>query len=266
MSIAWLRRVTRDSLYHFLHEVWQGYYLTVPPRAGEGAVTHHIVGSGRSPVRLAQSRLLPPVLAGHTRIVCLSDVHERYHLADLPPGDVLIIAGDILTISRHFSREAALAKMRRFASWLRRRPHTKKLVIGGNHDVILQEIGFERAQALFEGCDYVEDGEVSFEGGCRAYATPHSRGTSANRAFQDRAAERLAAIPRNLDVLVTHGPLLDEELARFNPRVHVCGHIHQDHGVVEKAGGVTCVNAAFMGRKYTPTNHPIVIDLPHRRH
>jgi Icc-related predicted phosphoesterase len=86
-----------------------------------------------------------------------------------------------------------------------------------------------------------------------------------------------AAIPSGLDILVTHGPargILDmtkrgepagshslrQAIARAKPRLHVCGHIHEAHGLTE-VDGVIHANVSVNNEKYFITNKPQVIEL-----
>ncbi len=91
------------------------------------------------------------------------------------------------------------------------------------------------------------------------------------------------------DILVTHSPpfgkldfyadvhhnkdgtvipaaagLGSEALRRYvdivKPPLHVFGHIHEQHGLVQ-AGGTTFINAAILGDNYEPKFDPIVVDL-----
>lgn len=84
-------------------------------------------------------------------------------------------------------------------------------------------------------------------------------------------------IPKNLDILITHGPplrVLDQVPNRFHlgdigllkavedkkPRVHVFGHIHESHGTARK-DSTLFVNAAICDELYAHTQPPIVLDL-----
>ena len=61
-------------------------------------------------------------------VVCVSDTHNSQ--PDLPPGDILIHAGDLTQSGTFQELEAALA-------WLRGQPHPVKIVVAGNHDRLL---------------------------------------------------------------------------------------------------------------------------------
>ncbi|RDW60509.1 metallophosphatase domain-containing protein [Aspergillus mulundensis] len=64
------------------------------------------------------------------RIVCVSDTHNNK--PNLPPGDVLIHAGDLTENGSFDELQAQL-------NWLSAQPHAHKIVVAGNHDVLLDE-------------------------------------------------------------------------------------------------------------------------------
>ena len=67
-------------------------------------------------------------------IVLLSDTHELHRNVEVPPGDLLIHAGDMT----FFSKQPAV--LTDFNEWLGELPHPHKVVIPGNHDsLLLQE-------------------------------------------------------------------------------------------------------------------------------
>ncbi|KAG7285914.1 hypothetical protein NEMBOFW57_008210 [Staphylotrichum longicolle] len=73
--------------------------------------------------------------ANPIRVVCISDTHN--HQSELPPGDILLHAGD-LTESGSFDEVQAGLK------WLSSQPHPFKILIAGNHDVLLDEAFLQR--------------------------------------------------------------------------------------------------------------------------
>lgn len=206
---------------------------------------------------------LPPRSEVITRVVCISDTHERHNDIDVPEGDILLCAGDLLTINRHFSVEHSINKLKGIAEWMKSLPHAHKIFIGGNHDQVMEFIGKEKVQAIFEGCTYLEDGLATIaarQHSIRVWGSPYSRGSSENRAFQSNPVERINAIPKAIDILMTHGPLHEENLLSIRPRLHICGHIHKFYGVHSSHGIVRC-NAAIMDRGYHPSHRPIVCDI-----
>lgn len=64
------------------------------------------------------------------RVVCISDTHNTRPI--LPPGDLLIHAGDL---TENGSFEEVQAEL----NWLSDQPHTYKVLIAGNHDVLFDE-------------------------------------------------------------------------------------------------------------------------------
>lgn len=69
--------------------------------------------------------LRPPKGQKPIRVVCISDTHEQ--TVDIPPGDVLIHAGDLT--------DSGLARdIQAQIDWLAAQPHAVKVVVAGNHD------------------------------------------------------------------------------------------------------------------------------------
>ena len=63
------------------------------------------------------------------RVVCISDTHNNIP-EDVPPGDILIHAGD-MTVN------GSVAEIQRQIDWLASLPHKEIVVISGNHDTYL---------------------------------------------------------------------------------------------------------------------------------
>ncbi|KAK2740952.1 hypothetical protein FQN57_005956 [Myotisia sp. PD_48] len=64
------------------------------------------------------------------RIICISDTHNTQ--LDLPPGDLLIHAGDL-------TENGSFDEIQTQLDWLASQSHQHKLVVAGNHDVLLDE-------------------------------------------------------------------------------------------------------------------------------
>jgi hypothetical protein len=138
--------------------------------------------------------------------------------------------------------------------------------VAGNHDLVCQLLGAERTQGILTNCTYLAGAEtLAF--GFRVFGVPWSPpSTSRNKGFQsDEWRRRLSEeVPQGVDILVTHGyrsSVLDPVLARVQPRVHVCGHIHRLHGVYDH-GRTLLVNAANADDAYHMGHPPVVFDLP----
>jgi predicted MPP superfamily phosphohydrolase len=75
------------------------------------------------------------------RVVCISDTHDAR--PPLPPGDILIHAGDLTARGTFDELQAQLR-------WLSAQPHAHKVVVAGNHDLILDEGCDDRLLTLGE--------------------------------------------------------------------------------------------------------------------
>ena len=190
------------------------------------------------------------------RIVCISDTHGRHDRLTLPPGDLLIHAGD-------FTRHGKLEEVDPFNDWLGRTSHLyrHKVVIAGNHDFCFQQHPAE-ARARLTHATYLEDAAVVLDG-IKVYGSPWQP-FFGGWAFNLHRGEPLAAvwakIPADTHILVTHGPpegVLDRNkwgdlcgcrdllmrVYEVRPRLHVFGHIHEAAGR-DEVDGITFVNAA----------------------
>lgn len=176
-------------------------------------------------------------------VVCISDTHNTQPA--LPDGDILIHAGDLTQSGTFAELEAAIA-------WLRRQHHPVKIVVAGNHDLLLDPgrdantnsaassssrdgggdgVGGAMAMAasvLRRSLDwgdiiYLEDEEtaVTVTRGTnrrrlRVYGSPRSP-RHGSWAFQYPREKDVWAgdrqVPPGVDVLVTHAP----------PRAHLDG-------------------------------------------
>ncbi|KAK3995708.1 Metallo-dependent phosphatase [Cladorrhinum sp. PSN332] len=184
-------------------------------------------------------------------VVCLSDTHNNQP-SSVPEGDILIHAGD-LTNSGTFSELQAIL------DWLNSLPHPYKVVIAGNHDILLDPLrdapgdAEQRAKLNWGGIIYLQDGSatITLADGRRIkiYGSPCTP-KSGNWAFEYLRGEDIWAnkIPADIDILVTHGPpkghldsfmglnkgagcvSLLKEVWRVRPRLHVFGHIHAGRG------------------------------------
>ena len=214
------------------------------------------------------------------RIVATSDTHGHHRAHPIPDGDVFVHAGDI-------TRAGEIETIIDFADWLSSLPHPIKLVTPGNHDFCL-DISHARynsfAESLIDasGAHYLVDTARMLDGK-KFYGSPWVPNLD-RWAFWDRNRDRFIDAPRDIDVLITHGPprgvrdgvgLADQDLhvgsihltryLNHCPRLklHVFGHVHEGYGRSggDKGDGIVFVNAAMCNREYEPVNLPIVIDF-----
>lgn len=205
------------------------------------------------------------------RIVVISDTHTLHDQVAIPPGDILIHAGD-------FTNRGALNDVERFDAFLAKLPHPHKVAIAGNHDFC-----FERdplaARAALTHATYLEDQALEVEG-LHLYGSPwqpwfYNWAFNLERGPEIRAKWDL--IPEQTDILITHGPPMGQgdetvrgeragcqdlmdRIWEVRPRYHFFGHIHEGYGVT-KEDGVTFVNASICTLRYKPVNPPIVLDI-----
>ncbi|CAE8698018.1 unnamed protein product [Polarella glacialis] len=229
-------------------------------------------------------------ISSSTRLVCISDTHGCHRDLKLPPGDVLIHAGDLTQYNEaeHLCDATAF-----FQELLDAGTYQQVIAIAGNHDNSLHQSEPGQAkQNLMASCTYLEDSMTYLAPACsetkiRVYGSPwtpeHSLwGTGFSLPPRSTALrEKWANIPTDVDVLIVHGPplgrrdtpnstvgagcpdLLREVLTRVRPRLMIFGHIHEGYGV-SYDGHTLFVNASSCSHDNDDwtLNHPIVIDLP----
>lgn len=210
------------------------------------------------------------------KVVVTSDFHG--HLPeDVPPCDLLIVAGDVL-----HGWGTTNSKSRSLWGWLERQPAGAIVGVAGNHDFEAEDDPdlFRTYPWTFlqdEGCDVA---------GVKVWGSPWAKkfGSWAFMLPDEQLAEKWKLIPDDTEILVVHGPahgLLDKvysgervgshtlrDRVRALPKLRllVTGHIHEAYGstvypVPDKGAPrwVQVVNGSqgFLGRK----NPPIVIEL-----
>lgn len=191
------------------------------------------------------------------KILHISDTHGCHRrLHDLPQADIIVHLGDF---TMNGSEHEALD----FMNW-----YPQTIFICGNHDDCLYG-------ATIDGLDGnvhyicnsgVEINEVKF------YGVPMFMGD----CITDRQTKHYANIPDDTDILITHTPpfgILDSDdnihygseelLARITavqPRLHLFGHIHSQHGITI-LNGTTFSNGAIMNTDYSNFRKPSLIEF-----
>ncbi|PVI04579.1 Metallo-dependent phosphatase [Periconia macrospinosa] len=178
-------------------------------------------------------------------VVCISDTHNSQPV-DIPAGEILIHAGDITQGGTWKEIQASI-------DWLKSLPHPNKVVIAGNHDILLDPNqrhfdGAASASIIWGDIRYLESEStviICANGRhLKIYGSPLTP-RYGNWVFQYLRHRNVwySKIPEDTDILITHGPpkghldaghlgckhLLDE-LWRTKPRLHVFGHVHDGHG------------------------------------
>ncbi len=211
------------------------------------------------------------------KIVMISDTHEMHSRVEIPECDVLIHAGDI-------TGRGALQKLNAFNTWiadlLADGVVGEAVYIAGNHDLTLEN-NVEAAEGMLKAGQYLNCtmAHVGPGDGLWVYGVPHQLAFCdwAFNTDEDGLKRRFDCIPEGVDILVTHGPphgVLDENtqgihcgsvalynwIKSYKPRLVVCGHIHEGHGVA-LVGNTLVVNASICTGDYKPTNQPIVLEI-----
>ncbi|KAG9244542.1 Metallo-dependent phosphatase-like protein [Calycina marina] len=179
------------------------------------------------------------------RIVCISDTHSN--TLPIPPGDVLIHAGDM-------TNSGLAADIQAQIDWIASQLHREKIIIAGNHDNFFDPKSRRQEdrnkQLNFKGVRYLVNKSVvlKFKGGRKLNfngcpGIPRIGSHSAH-AFQYESTDSYwtTRIPPQTDVLITHTPPahhLDISLGcpallsaiwASKPRLHIFGHVHSGHG------------------------------------
>jgi calcineurin-like phosphoesterase family protein len=207
------------------------------------------------------------------RIVLIGDTHELHRELAVPPGDLLIHAGDFTIYSKR------PWMYRNFDLWLGGLPHRHKIIIPGNHEYLLED---PRQRGAITNATLLVDSGVEVEG-IRIWGSPVTPlyGGAFGLSRPGDRKNHWARIPEGLDILITHGPplgILDhgpgsqrhegcpelrEAALQAKPRLHVFGHVHAGYGIL-RTPDTLFVNASLLGEDGGVSGEPIVIDLKAR--
>jgi len=215
------------------------------------------------------------------KIIFISDTHTLHGqmLEEIPEGDVLVHCGDV-------SGRGIGSEIDNFLFWFSSLPHKNKIFIAGNHD-----FGFEYRNTTLQntlesikedGIHYLQDSGIEIDG-IKFWGSPWTP-PFYNWAFMlksDEIKEKWEMIPRDTNVLITHGPpqgildlvvydqknvgcpeLMEEVLKLQDLKIHAFGHIHEEYGMKRlEENGPIFINASTCTLRYKPWNKPIVIEI-----
>ena len=212
---------------------------------------------------------------GDVRIVVVSDTHGLHEMLEIPKGDVFVHCGDIFFLSCLYNKDTMRKRLIEFDSWLSTLPHKEKIVIGGNHDDILESLSRKEVEGILKNCTYLCNDSIELKSGLRIFGSPISSSNgplSINHAFQASKERNMPSVfdaerARTADIVLLHGPPYSVPMVRkfvrdSKPRLVIHGHVHEKHGMTTSNDTTVVVNATTMGSKYSPTNPAVVIDLP----
>ena len=217
------------------------------------------------------------------RITVISDTHTRQGqipYSDLPGGDLLIHAGDIMNSG--YNKNDIFD----FLHWYDTIPgYDKKVFIAGNHDRMFENHPEDVKEWLskFPNIIYLQDEvyeiyDLETDKSIKIYGSPWQPEFYSWAFNLQRNSLQLSgkweAIPDDTDILITHGPawgsvdtvagrpwdnlgceLLAERIQRFRPKIHVCGHIHSGYGI-ETIDNIHYINASVLDERYEYTQKP----------
>jgi Icc-related predicted phosphoesterase len=203
------------------------------------------------------------------KLTLISDTHGHHRSVGVSETDILIHAGDISGIEK---RKGLVD----FFVWFSEQPAKYKILIAGNHDVLLKKNRID----IPENIIYLNDTGISLEG-LNIWGSPYSHmfiSLDNNEKDEGLAKQVWNKIPLNTHILITHTPpkgILDLGMdgmhhgcsflhARgklVNPILHVFGHIHEAYGVL-KNDQTTYINASIVNTGEQPVNLPVIIEIP----
>lgn len=213
------------------------------------------------------------------KIVCISDTHNCNGEFDVPDGDLLIHAGD-------FTNNGSIVEVAAFMRWFGELPHRHKVLIAGNHDRLFEREPSLARSMVPDGTIYLQDSSAEIEG-LKIYGSPWQPrffDWAFNLMRGPELAAKWAKIPDDIDILITHGPphgildevprqwgientgceelrkRVDEISANGKLKLHLFGHIHCGHGVLQR-NGTTFINASVCNEEYEPLQPPLLFEI-----
>ncbi|MCJ1380431.1 hypothetical protein MMC17_003534 [Xylographa soralifera] len=222
-------------------------------------------------------------------VICISDTHSSRPV--VPKGDLLLHAGDL-------TQSGSFKELQDQLDWLNTQPHKYKVVIGGNHDLLLdpaftdsfperifEKPGSCRSDLKWGNIIYLEKSSIKldFANGrsLNIYGSPLTP-QFGNWAFQHPPIRDVwtNVTPKDTDILLTHGPpkchldlggkgdpYLTKELWRTRPSLVVFGHLHASHGeeVIVFDGIQAAYDGIMMGEKgYSSLAVMALLSLHHK--
>jgi Icc-related predicted phosphoesterase len=209
------------------------------------------------------------------KLALLSDLHGN--LPDVPDSDVIVIAGDICPDNDHTIRDNDACAALQY-DWLKTKwvpwaqaCNREIVAIWGNHDFIGQTAGLvDELRKDVSGLSWLHGwGDYACACGITFQGHPfvHNLHRWAFNLDDDKLA-KLDGMLGKADVWVTHGPpyghcdkvagtmlfggdphvgskSLVGPLADKQPRLHVCGHIHEARGVSGRTHNVSFVDMMY---------------------
>lgn len=200
------------------------------------------------------------------KFLCTSDIHGKLaNIASLFPYehfDFLLIAGDICPDFAEDQNINVPMQSKwlcdQFVPWIESIDIPNKIVIGGNHDFVLEAVGKKEITNLFDSVDvhYLEHSAKEIDG-INFFGSPwtpwfwdwaYNLPKLDSISGYSEAYKYWNQIPENTEVLLTHGPphglldvssdncacgcpMLRQRLYQLSKlKLHIFGHIHDPRG------------------------------------
>lgn len=196
-----------------------------------------------------------------TVVVCISDTHGHHRQLDMPPGDILIHAGDY---SMYGSKEDAVD----FNLWLGELPYKHRIVVQGNHEC--NAPWKVEAQSILSNATLLQNELITVE-------NLNIFGTGFFWNFKVGRNPYYDLIPAETDILVAHNPaqgyvdgrngcpVLLMRIKEVRPKLVVSGHIHYARDAIRgdtpELQNTVFVNAATAESHGKLTKQPVVIRI-----
>jgi Icc-related predicted phosphoesterase len=204
-------------------------------------------------------------------IVAMSDSHGNHRDVHVPECDILIHAGDISNFnkSEHYDD---------FFPWFSSQPAKHKILIGGNHDDILDSQAKWVFLSRFPDIIYL-DGDMVELGGLRIWGSPIQPRPFKMAFCREREERSLVwkRLPSDIDIVVSHCPpfgfldknvegnsvgcdVLRDAIALKRPKLSLFGHIHEAYGITSN-GETVFANCSVVNRTRRVVNQPWVFKM-----
>lgn len=228
------------------------------------------------------------------KIAAISDMHGMLDGLDLRGCEICVVAGDF-SEQTGFGRAAMKAQRDwihdEFFEWTGRFPDMTFIVVAGNHDLCLDSAITSRYASDSwkiewpSNVKYLHDSGIEVSG-LKFYGTPWVQIINYMLAFEaehEKLKTVFSAIPKNIDVLVTHSPPrlpgylgdvslefgadsdkfgsseLADAIFEKKPRYVFCGHIHSGSHDPFVFGDTVVQNVSRVNESYEVAYEPAVI-------
>lgn len=232
-------------------------------------------------------------------VICaISDLHG-YLPNNLPNSDLLLIGGDIVPVDIEMDLVKSEKWLREdFRKWILRQGAQKIVLIGGNHDKILED-KVDLVKSIFNEYNelrpfyYLINEFVELEINntkLGVFGTPYCKkyGDWSFMLPHDELVSKFNECPSSVDIILSHDTpygvsdivfddvpwaTKDEHLGnkalrglidRVNFKILIHGHFHSSNHMPEDFNGSKVVNVSLVGEDYKPKYEPLLFRMRKR--